>query len=475
MNESLEDQPQDQNQYFVDSGTLDPHIPSYVTRPADHELLQDVLNGEFCYVLTARQMGKSSLMVRTAGRLQERRVKTSIVDLTIIGTIPIDPWYLGLLRLIRKELGIRTDVLAWWRERQDLGAPQRFFEFFRDVVLYEVTEPVVIFIDEIDTTLNLEFRDDFFAGIRAMYNARATDPAFNRLTFVLLGVATPTDLIRDQKRTPFNIGTRIELREFRYEGATPLLRGLEAIYPGQGERILRRIFYWTNGHPYLTQKLCLAAVHALVQTWDNARVDGLVHTSFFAEEPRSDSNLTFVQDRIQSTSLPKRRQILILYEAVYNNKSVLNDDRSTVQNDLELFGLVRVEMNRLQVSNQIYRYVFNDSWVSTHMRIDESPLAEEYLSADEATSTDESPDTKEHASPTEITLTDESTLTEALVSAGEVISIDESIPTETQVVAEEQTSADQRTPRNWTVSILIGLAIVVLLIAVIIIWLLPHL
>jgi hypothetical protein len=32
-----------------------------------------------------------------------------------------------------------------------------------------------------------------------------------RISFVLIGVATPNDLIKDAARTPFNIGRRIEL------------------------------------------------------------------------------------------------------------------------------------------------------------------------------------------------------------------------------------------------------------------------
>jgi hypothetical protein len=105
--------------------------------------------------------------------------------------------------------------------------------------------------------LQLEFRDDFFAAIRAMSQARARDPIYNRLSFVLLGVATPNDLTRDTQHTLFTSGRRIVLYEFSYSQAAPLRQGLELHYPGQSDRILSRIFYWTNGHPYLTQKLCL--------------------------------------------------------------------------------------------------------------------------------------------------------------------------------------------------------------------------
>jgi hypothetical protein len=59
-----------------------------------------------------------------------------------------------------------------------------------------MSENIVIFIDEIDSVLGLNFPiDDFFAAIRACYNKRAQNPEYKRLTFVLLGVATPTELI----------------------------------------------------------------------------------------------------------------------------------------------------------------------------------------------------------------------------------------------------------------------------------------
>lgn len=86
----------------------------------------------------------------------------------------------------------------------------------------------MIFVDEIDSTIGLPFADDFFAAFRACFNARAIEPAFERLTFVLLGVATPDQLIQDPARTPFNIGKRIDLNDFRPDEARTLAPGLHA-------------------------------------------------------------------------------------------------------------------------------------------------------------------------------------------------------------------------------------------------------
>src|SRR5262249_19275886 len=125
---------------------------------------------------------------------------------------------------------------------------------------------LVIFLDEIDVVRSLSFStDEFFAAIRACYNRRTQDAEFERLTFCLLGVASPSDLIRDTRMTPFNIGRRIELADFTEAEAAILTIGLEVgelkspgRRPQEAQALLKRALYWTGGHPYLTQRLCQA-------------------------------------------------------------------------------------------------------------------------------------------------------------------------------------------------------------------------
>ena len=86
-------------EFFTVGGALRAADPSYVKRPADDELFELALAGEFCYVLTSRQMGKSSLMVRTARRLEEQGVVTASIDLNQIGVVPAHQWHLLCLRI----------------------------------------------------------------------------------------------------------------------------------------------------------------------------------------------------------------------------------------------------------------------------------------------------------------------------------------------------------------------------------------
>ena len=109
----------------------------------------------------------------------------------------------------------------------------------------------MIFVDEIDTTLRLDFTDDFFTAIRFLYQLRAAEPTLQRLSFVLIGVATPGDLIKDVARTPFNIGHRIELTDFTARRSPALTTHLPVPEPLDRD-LVAWTMRWTGGHPYLT-------------------------------------------------------------------------------------------------------------------------------------------------------------------------------------------------------------------------------
>src|SRR5438093_3350351 len=257
--------------FYVTGGTLRPDAPSYVERQADKDLFEGLLNGEFCYVLTSRQMGKSSLMVRTANKLRAKGNHVIALDLTAIGqNLTLEQWYNGFLTSMGEQAGLEDELEQFWIANERLSPVQRWFTAIRKTVLAWRPGPAVIFLDEIDTVRSLPFStDEFFAAIRECYNRRSEAAEFNRLTFCLLGVATPTDLIRDTRLTPFNVGRRVELNDFTSQEAAQLALGLQwrgsetaldADDPGPA--ILARILHWTDGHPYLTQRLCRAVAEA---------------------------------------------------------------------------------------------------------------------------------------------------------------------------------------------------------------------
>ncbi|MDB9435840.1 AAA-like domain-containing protein [Dolichospermum lemmermannii CS-548] len=355
--------------YYKLGGSLEYQHPTYVVRQADSDLYEGLKNGDLCYVLNSRQMGKSSLRVHTMKQLKEEGIKCASVDLTRIGShVTPSEWYGGFVSELLRGFGLSKKVNfgTWWREREFLPPKQRLSELIDDVLLTEFPGKIIIFIDEVDSILRINFKDDFFAFIRACYNQRADNPEYQRLTFCLLGVATPSNLIADKNRTPFNIGRAIELNGFQLNEVESLMQGLEDIVP-KPQAILAEVLKWTGGQPFLTQKLCqliCISNNLFPEFQEKEYVEKLVQTQIIENWEAQDEpeHLKTIRDRILQSSENQTGRLLGLYQQILNNGEIIADD-SPEQTQLRLTGLIVKQQGKLRIYNCIYAEIFNQKWL----------------------------------------------------------------------------------------------------------------
>ncbi len=398
-------------------GSLHSDDPTYVIRQADEKLYTSLKAGDFCYVLNCRQMGKSSLLQRTSYRLKQEGYNCVYLDMTRLGSEDTTPeqWYKGVtISLFHSlNLGEKINFKEWWKTQSGISLVQKLHQFVEELLLPNIktsfendkkTRGIIIFIDEIDSLLSLNFPvNDFFAWIRHCYNQQASDQNFQHLGFALFGVASPSDLIADKRRTPFNIGTAIELQGFKLHEATPLLKGLEEII-SQPQAVLREIIHWTGGQPFLTQKICQIVAQTALKTaygtisllpgTEEFWVEQLVRSQIIEHWETKDEpeHLRTIRDRLLFYE-HRAGRLLGLYQRVLQAEEeedaltrgrsdagtsnslrprvshsprplpLIPTDDSLEQTELLLSGLVEKHNGYLKIKNPIYRHVFNAQWV----------------------------------------------------------------------------------------------------------------
>lgn len=238
----------------------------YVRRAADEQLKAVVENmGRPGYVLVARQMGKTNLLLNAKRELSIDEDVFLYVDLSntyptlhqffrnIIDTaIEAHPEFFGTVSGTIVEGRLKNHTLPAHKEHeQELRK-----------LLGAVQGKIVICLDEIDALTNSPYSDSVFSLIRSTYFAsRINFSEFNRLTYILSGVAEPTEIIKNKDISPFNIGEKIYLDDFTYEEYLSFLGKAQLAFSND---VTQRIFYWTNGNPRMCWDLCAALEDAVL-------------------------------------------------------------------------------------------------------------------------------------------------------------------------------------------------------------------
>ncbi len=374
---------------FRYSGSLESSYAFYVTRPADRELHQRLTAGDYCFVFNCRQMGKSSLRVRVMKQLKAEGVRCAVIDPQgCSSNITEQEWYAGVIHRLVMDLGLEEsfEVLPWWQdcEARGIGATQRFSNFIEQILLVKIEEPIVIFVEEVDWMLRFHFdTDGFFGLVRWFFERRTVQPAYQRLTFCFLGVATPYDLVKDHDRVAFNVGSSVELNGLARPQADPFLEGLKGRV-ADPEAVLNAVLHWTGGQPFLTQKL-LALVSSsgdgeqpAEQLVESVASNQIIRNWESVDDPL---HLRNIRDRLLVADERQKRELLSLVRTIHLQGGIPSDTSKPEHMQLRLTGLVVSKDQQLCLYNPIYAKVFNLEWVQRQLKQIPPPIYAEAIAA----------------------------------------------------------------------------------------------
>jgi len=226
----------------------------YVERPADSQIIQIIEEmGRPGYVLVARQMGKTNLLLNA-----KRKYVGSDCSFCYFDASNSQPDLRSFFRALidvcidgyPDRFAVAAHSILDSRARSALLLPHKEHEVELRLLLAAISGKIVICIDEIDAITRTDYSDRVFSHIRSTYfSGRTNFPEFNRLTYVLSGVAEPSEIIRDRSISPFNIGEKIYLEDFTCDQTRVLMDKAGVRF---SDYVVSEIYEWASGNPRMT-------------------------------------------------------------------------------------------------------------------------------------------------------------------------------------------------------------------------------
>lgn len=333
----------------------------YVERSADVHLRRIVEDmGRPGYVLVARQMGKTNLLLNAKRNLGAGEDKFIYLDVS--NTFPtIKEFFQGIIDTsissYPEEFQEAKTVIQELRAETIEGSPHKEHENELRELLKAISGRLVICLDEIDALTKTSYADSVFSLIRSTYfSGRVNIPEFERLTYVLSGVADPSELIKNKNVSPFNIGEKIFLDDFSRAELEKFVS--QANLPFDAE-VIDCIFQWTNGNPRMSWDICSALEDEIVSVGRisveavNKTVRRLFLTNF--DRPPIDHIRTLVE-----TDGGVRDAIMSMH---YGKSGGISD---AVKNRLYLAGIIRPQRDidePIEMRNRLLQESLSESWI----------------------------------------------------------------------------------------------------------------
>jgi len=314
----------------------------YVERSEDRRVAGDIGRGTYVALMGPRQTGKTSLLLRLRRQLLEEGQIPIYLDLSPARDRACEGWYAYLQRMLRGQLQ---------RMAKDVSVPEMCDQLDFEAGLQSISQElesrqkIVILLDEVGAVPH-SVAELFFSTIRTIFQKREPFPEFGRYVFVMAGTFIPSELVRDPSISPFNIASRIYTSDAEKGKLAGLIENLERAGRWPSEVVIDRIYEWTEGHLYLTQRLCSELEKESGADLSLNRVDAAV------EAMMSNRNIQHIYGELAEAS-----QLKDILERILDGERPLRFNRaSSVVAELALIGVIKPDAEGYcRIRNPVYR------------------------------------------------------------------------------------------------------------------------
>ena len=240
-------------QLEMPEGTMDTESRFYVERPSDAIAIETSRQqGVTTTIKGPRQMGKSSLLLRTMAAAKRANKHVAFLDFQLLDHTVLanaDLFFRQFCAWLTDELNLEDGIDEHWA--MPLGNSQRCTRYVGRHLMKQLDGPLLLAMDEVDAIFDTDFRSDFFGMLRSWHNNRATNPTWKRLDLALVTSTEPYQLIENLNQSPFNVGQVIELADFTPDQIHDLnARHGSPLSPDEERQLVDLV----DGHPYLVRR-----------------------------------------------------------------------------------------------------------------------------------------------------------------------------------------------------------------------------
>lgn len=338
----------------------------YIERAADRQLNTVVDDmGRPAYILVSRQMGKTNLLIN----MKRTRVQDLVVyfDLSNRFDSARKLFRYVIDSIVESNAELLDGVMDQIYRQRAMHSLEANVEYDRHLrlILKKCGKRLVIVLDEIDSLIGCAYSDAVLAQIRSMYFSRINYAEYDNLTYVLSGVAEPSELIKDKNISPFNIGEKIYLEDFTRE---EFFRFVSQANLPVSDEVVDRVFWWADGNPRISWDICLQIETELqsVKNFLTQHVDEIVDKLYLRNFDRAP--VDHIRTLVESDPSIRNAVMSIRYD-----RSDFADDK--IKGKLYLAGITKpMSDGSLKIKNRVIEAALSERWIQQLESADKSVL-----------------------------------------------------------------------------------------------------